>query len=970
MSKSQSRKGYAVGALVALVSSLFTFAPAQADATGPMTLLPTSGTTFNTLIGSTISLATTQEPSTVVAGKRTATTSYYIIDNPGNARIQISFGSANENDASESNFVWHSFNSSGVASAGSSTSSGTTTVAQSISNTTLNHYTVITSLSKIAVNAGAAPAVNAAYTLNTLELNVIGDTTATLGVTVLNDYNGGSAGTSTTDLINNPSLFDLVSATETVKIYAPGDVTAVTSITGLVPGQDTFSATVVYGSDINPSFVFAKTALSIYKNGSLVALDTDATDIVVDSGAKVQAVYTSSTGTSISAGVISFGVTSSDAVSFNDVLDGETPPTWSTAVYSAQAFYQTASTYVTVGAASAALNNNAGPSTTADGLSVSHVATLDTAYTLSGGAATVSARTGTTAITLNTQVMSGSAELSFANIEVKAVISEVALAAASSITSTGATGALVADGDAITAIGRTNADGEASFTITSNNGTADDQVSVAVYFKNSAGVWAAATETTVIAWEDASWTESQFVATPAFISGATPSVTFTAKDQFGRGITTIDDAALTVYVVASFGGVSKPASYSATAVVDANGAATFTFANFAPTGGLAQLKASLLAGGISSAVSKGEATVNVYNSAATGEIAVASSFATDVTYVDYVVGDTDDAAVAAQVAAAGLASADGVTISANVLNANGVGQPGVLTTLTAEGVLFRADGEYSLGTVTLNANEYGTVDVFAITHTAAPAGATVSISADGLSATTLLVSSLPTGLAAANLNLSWAMPANVVKNTTYAVTATLTDKWGNPIQTVDAAADAVTFQGLGAVEINSSASGISRNFDRNGQATVFLRSIKDIAGPGSVTATLASTFDYYGADATAVSSSTIVASILTDVASTAWDESAWSNALTSEIEVLDAAPAAAQKVNAGSFKGYVAVYAKGYEGSRLSAKVGKDWVIVPSIPAATNDLYRYVEFTGAGVDVAVRIYIDRVLVDTINLTTK
>ena len=76
------------------------------------------------------------------------------------------------------------------------------------------------------------------------------------------------------------------------------------------------------------------------------------------------------------------------------------------------------------------------------------------------------------------------------------------------------------------------------------------------------------------------------------------------------------------------------------------------------------------------------------------------------------------------------------------------------------------------------------------------------------------------------------------------------------------------------------------------------------------------------------------------------------------------------KVNAGSFKGYVAVYAKGYEGHRLSAKVGKDWVIVPSIPAATNDLYRHVEFTGAGVDVAVRIYIDRVLVDTINLTTK
>jgi uncharacterized repeat protein (TIGR02543 family) len=77
-----------------------------------------------------------------------------------------------------------------------------------------------------------------------------------------------------------------------------------------------------------------------------------------------------------------------------------------------------------------------------------------------------------------------------------------------------------------------------------------------------------------------------------------------------------------------------------------------------------------------------------------------------------------------------------------------------------------------------------------------------------------------------------------------------------------------------------------------------------------------------------------------------------------------------QKVNAGSFKGYVAIYAKGYIGQRLSAKVGKDWVIVPSIPSATNNLYRYVEYVGAGVDCAVRIYIDYVLISTISLTTK
>ena len=74
-----------------------------------------------------------------------------------------------------------------------------------------------------------------------------------------------------------------------------------------------------------------------------------------------------------------------------------------------------------------------------------------------------------------------------------------------------------------------------------------------------------------------------------------------------------------------------------------------------------------------------------------------------------------------------------------------------------------------------------------------------------------------------------------------------------------------------------------------------------------------------------------------------------------------------QKGNAGSFKGYVAVYAKGYEGQRLSAKIGNDWVVVDSL---ASNFERVVDFTGAGYTIAVRIYIDRVLVDTITVTTK
>jgi hypothetical protein len=85
---------------------------------------------------------------------------------------------------------------------------------------------------------------------------------------------------------------------------------------------------------------------------------------------------------------------------------------------------------------------------------------------------------------------------------------------------------------------------------------------------------------------------------------------------------------------------------------------------------------------------------------------------------------------------------------------------------------------------------------------------------------------------------------------------------------------------------------------------------------------------------------------------------------------MTGAAARIQKVNAGSFKGYVVLYALGYEGLRMSAKVGNDWVIVPTIPKATKDLIRAVDFFGAGVEISVRIYIDRVLVATIPLLTK
>lgn len=73
-------------------------------------------------------------------------------------------------------------------------------------------------------------------------------------------------------------------------------------------------------------------------------------------------------------------------------------------------------------------------------------------------------------------------------------------------------------------------------------------------------------------------------------------------------------------------------------------------------------------------------------------------------------------------------------------------------------------------------------------------------------------------------------------------------------------------------------------------------------------------------------------------------------------------------VNAGTFKGVVAIYAKNFEGKRLSAKVGEDWVIVDSLDSRFVRILERVRWVGY--DLAVRIFIDRKHVRTVDLVTE
>ena len=71
---------------------------------------------------------------------------------------------------------------------------------------------------------------------------------------------------------------------------------------------------------------------------------------------------------------------------------------------------------------------------------------------------------------------------------------------------------------------------------------------------------------------------------------------------------------------------------------------------------------------------------------------------------------------------------------------------------------------------------------------------------------------------------------------------------------------------------------------------------------------------------------------------------------------------AEQKVTIGTFNGYIAIYTKGYEGRRLTAKVAGKWLKVDPITLAPGKTYSLTKRnTGAGYTIKVEVYIDGVL---------
>ena len=509
-------------------------------------------------------------------------------------------------------------------------------------------------------------------------------------------------------------------------------------------------------------------------------------------------------------------------------------------------------------------------------------------------------------------------------------IESAARITANGVTLSNASVSLVEDIDA-TAV--TDADGEATFTISWTGlgaVTAGDPFVITASVDGNAE--AAVTLTTVDAAATTMYS-ANVAATDenVVVAVATPfTLTYHLVDQFGALFTAA--------------GYSVTATNSTDSVVAAsnfvNGAATVSFAGVSALNkGSKTVTSAVAAVGSSPSITGTQVTVFVGAPEAPASITLAGTYGTAASKTALNTKATASADV--RFGTATTSPDNEITdVSATVRDANGNGTRSQVTFSGANLTFKSATGIYSKGSITVWTDSSGVADV----DVSSQVGGTqvMTVTAGGASATKSIVFAG----AGATVGTTWTitMPASVAAGSTFKVVGTLTDKFGNPVAVSDTADISVTYDGPGLVSGT-----LPNTTNALGQFSFWVLAGSSDSGTGTVTASYdqGSDGDFTGAvtgDMDVVATKTI----------------------------LIGEAAVTKKVNAGSFKGYVAVYARGYEGQRLSAKIGKDWIIVPSIVnnQESGTLFRVTDFTGAGVDIAVRIYIDRVLIDTINLTTK
>jgi len=543
-------------------------------------------------------------------------------------------------------------------------------------------------------------------------------------------------------------------------------------------------------------------------------------------------------------------------------------------------------------------------------------ATASTAYTV---------RTGTTALTYTAQASSDDAgtKAAAAGISVTATITKVKMASGSSISAGGKT--LAAAGTSIAVTTTTDAAGKISLPITTSGLVTTDKFTVVL---TSQGETGATTTVTVADTAATSFAGLNLIGGSAVLkvaSGSSYALSYAALDNFGQKLVgnyrvvliesgaTVATTASLVDGVATFtltDSSTVTESYSADLKVFNGGTGVYDDAGLAavtdtPVVGSSNAAATVTLTGTDNWTTGTALALNLKDlgTADTRLGQTASTIVPD--------GSTDNAANNVVVLAGQVSDVSGVSAYSTV-------------TLSAPGVMFVSGTVSSLGSITVQTSAtgaYGSVAAYSNTS----GDVTVTATAGSASKT------LDLSFAAAGALTGTALTVNVVDaapGKTMTVSGALTDKYGNAVAT-NAAKLKVTYTGPGFV-VGSIPT--ATQTDGSYEFKVLLGSNDTISGSVVVA--------YAGADNNFTTGTTS-------------DDLSVSATLAPAPAVV----VVTEKVNAGAFNGYVAVYALGHKGSTISWKIAGKWFKT----TVTSDYQVFQRKTAAvGVDVNVDIYIDSV----------
>jgi hypothetical protein len=515
-------------------------------------------------------------------------------------------------------------------------------------------------------------------------------------------------------------------------------------------------------------------------------------------------------------------------------------------------------------------------------------------------------------------------------VTVKVALGGASLDADSTVTSGGKTLTSVSTA-AISYTAVTDANGYVTVTLSNDQGAAGDDLDVTITHAGTA-------KTTSVIWTAPVATES-ILSGPTVISTvakASWSNTYTATDQYGAALAGPDYRLSVTYYDAVSGtqkttGVALDASGQGTLTVTDKSTAVGNFSVVATT---QKLNTSAVYADFGDSDNVVTSSVYVVTSATAAAVTVVETITT--------AGSGDpktEPVTASNVNASGpngltppaVASGEKTVISGVVTTASGAAVRGTAVTVSAPGLSFKSGDDYTVGSATVMTNSSGayTVEVRSnlageqlVTVTSGAATKTKSIGFDAVAqsvGTSLVIDA----------------PANVSAGSSFSVTVSLKDAFGNPVTTSTAAVFTLSYKGAGI------ALSVPSDTDTSGEATfAVLLGSKDTA-VGTITAT-------YDADAT---TSTV------------------DNNITA-VALVNGAAVSAQKITVGTYKGYVAVFTKGYEGQKLSVRLASKWHVVPTIVDLAAGYSLKTINTGVGYVANVIVYIDGVEVQRKTITTK